>query len=66
MIDYEELYTLAIDKLNTVNFSTGQFAKLKLACHKTVLENPAVDIDECLVAVKIYYQYIVDFPEVEL
>jgi hypothetical protein len=65
IVDFDDLYSEAKIKFNTANFSEGQLAKLKLACHKTVLENPELDKNECLIALSVYYNYIRDFPDLE-
>lgn len=40
--------------------------KLKLACRKAVLENPTLGYESWLYAARIYLNFIVDFPHLEL
>lgn len=58
------LYFSSIGKLNA--FNSEQKAKFKYACEKAVFENPDLDFNELLIACRIYFNFIRDFPELDL
>lgn len=53
--------TLVNDKLSEI-----QKEKLKYACKKTILENPQLDYNGWKTACKIYLNFIIDFPQLDL
>ncbi|TDP60702.1 hypothetical protein [Flavobacterium dankookense] len=53
--------TLVSDKLSEI-----QKEKLSCACKKAILENPQLDYNGWKIASKIYLNFIIDFPDIDL
>lgn len=47
-------------------FTTEQLNKFEFACLKSVKENPDLDFNDLLIACRIYFNFIRDFPTVDL
>lgn len=52
---------LVSDKLSEI-----QKEKLNYACKKAILENPQLDYNGWKAACKIYLNFIIDFPDIDL
>ena len=46
--------------------SDNQKEKFHYACKKAILENPGLDFNGWKIAAKIYLNFIIDFPDLEL
>jgi hypothetical protein len=58
---YVEILTTKKLHLNPV-----QEGKFRYACEKAILENPGAGFDDLLIACRIYLNFIVDWPDLDL
>lgn len=61
----EILFLSAIQK-STRTLTSTQKVKLKLACQKTILDNPDLSLLDWCQAANLYLNLILEFPDLEL
>ena len=65
-MDIESTTIKLYEALTNDNLNDIQKEKLRYACKKTIIENPELDYNDWKVVAKIYLNFIVDFPELDL
>lgn len=62
----KELYEHFLKNGKLTEFSDVQRDKFEYACLKAVKENPDLDFNDLLIACRIYFNFIRDFPKIDL
>ena len=62
----EKIYRECVKSLKTRKLSSSQELLLKEGCKKAIDDNPELPFNDQLFAAKIYLNYIVLFPELEI
>ena len=62
----KELYQYYEGKGLLVNWSAAQLDKFRFACHKSVIENPKLNLSDLIIATNKYHQLIFKYPTAEL
>jgi hypothetical protein len=60
-----DVYNAVLQKKGTT-LSQNQKNKFLLACEKSIIENPTLDFNDWVTAAKIYLNFIIDFPNLDL
>ena len=48
------------------NLTDEQISKFKFACKKAVVDNPKLDFNDLCIACRIYLNFIISFPDLNL
>lgn len=60
-----KLYNRTLE-IKRIGLNELQSDKFKLACEKTIIENPGLSFQDLVIASKVYLGLILDFPELDL
>ena len=61
----DKLYDTVLEN-RKIQLTDIQQIKFRLACEKTIIENPGLNFHDWTVAAQIYLNFVLDFPHLDL